>query len=52
MNGKRMNENKEAPTVEYSLKSISWHLKTISEELKKLNESIKTFASTSKQDLF
>jgi hypothetical protein len=32
-----MTEQKAPPTVEYSLKSVSWHLKTISDELIKLN---------------
>jgi hypothetical protein len=31
---------KEMPTTEYSLKSISWHLKVLVEEMKALNGAI------------
>lgn len=33
--------NKPMPTIEYSLKSISWHLKTIVEEIRLLREDMK-----------
>lgn len=33
-----MSEPREMPSVEFSLKSVSWHLKTIAEELKKCND--------------
>ena len=32
-----MADEKQLPSTEYSLKSISWHLKTATEELKNLN---------------
>ena len=35
-----MNEKKDLPSTEYSLKSISWHLKTLVEEAKKIREAL------------
>lgn len=35
-----MEEKKEPPTTEASLRSISWHLKCLVEELKVLNNAV------------
>jgi hypothetical protein len=34
------NQEKPLPSVEYSMKNISWHLKTISENLARLTEHL------------
>lgn len=47
-----MHESKEPPSIEYSLKSISWHLKTLVEELKKLNDIARQLPSLDKEDAF
>jgi hypothetical protein len=48
-----MADNKELPSVEYSLKSISWHLKVMVEEVKKLNKILEDsrLAVVNKDDL-
>ncbi len=33
-----MADQKELPSIEYSLKSISWHLKTLADDVHKLRE--------------
>ena len=51
-----MAEEKQLPSTEYSLKSISWHLKTLVEELKALNAGIAKMSKAQQQrgdeDLF
>lgn len=40
-----MEEKKEVPTAEVSLRSISWHLKCLVEEFKALRQEIASMAS-------
>lgn len=45
-----MAEEKQLPTVEYSLKSMSWHLKCIVEEIKGLRQDLNQARSSQSKE--